>query len=279
MIKSFLLLLNLVLITGCTSAFFQPNSRTYKASFAEGVNPRPLWIQSFDGSPLSAWYFSTPAKKPKGLVVQFHGNGDSMMLSYQYLYWMVDEGYDLITFDYRGYGNSPGSPSIHEVFHDGLSFLQYSNKLAKEKNLKMIAMGQSLGGSILLRALEEYHPSELAAIVVEGSFAGYREISRDKIGYFALTRPFKFMASFLVSDMYSPGGDQLRKLPNVPKFVMHAQKDLTVLYHHGEELFAGMSEPKYFWPNSEPGHINTFYMNGGAKRAEFVRALTNSIQK
>ena len=116
--KSLLCILLVLIVSGCTSVFFQPSRQVFPASFEKNITPRPFRIPSFDQTPLSAWYFSAPKQPAKALVVQFHGNAENMTTHYQSVYWLTAEGFDLITFDYRGYGSSPGDPSMTDVLKD-----------------------------------------------------------------------------------------------------------------------------------------------------------------
>ncbi len=263
-----------LMISGCTSVFFQPSTQVFPAAFDKNITPRPFRIPSFDQTPLSAWYFSAPKQPAKALVVQFHGNAENMTTHFQSVHWLAAEGYDLITFDYRGYGSSPGDPSMTEVSKDVIATIQYADKLASEKKLSLILIGQSLGGSLLLNALQELRPKNLKAIVIEGGFYSYRQIAREKLELFWLTKPLKFLTSVLISDLYSPGGkDKLARLPRVPKYLLYSEQDPVVPFNHGEKIFSEMSEPKYFWPHSERGHINGFFIQNGKRRVELLKAF------
>lgn len=263
-----------LLTCGCTSVFFQPSKKIFPTSFDKNSSPRPFRIESFDKTPLSAWYFSATQQPAKALVVQFHGNAENMTTHYQSVHWLTREGFDLITFDYRGYGSSPGKPNMTDVHKDVIETIRFVEKLALEKKLSLVLIGQSLGGSLLLSALQETRPSNLKAIVIEGSFYNYRQIAREKLDLFWLTRPFKFLTNFVISDMYSPGGkEKLKRLPEVQKFVLHSEFDPIVPFHHGRQLFEEMSEPKEFWSHREPGHINGFFIQNGKRRTDLVRAL------
>ena len=92
---------------------------------------------------------------------------------------MTDEGYDLFSFDYRGYGISEGQPSQEGVNQDALAAIHY---VAGQTKQKLILYGQSLGGAILLRSLDDVPAADRArikAVVIESSFYSYHAIARD----------------------------------------------------------------------------------------------------
>ena len=60
----------------------------------------------------------------------------------------MDKGYNLLTFDYRGYGLSEGKPDIEGVLKDGLDFTDAIMKYNKVDKRNLIIHGQSLGGAV-----------------------------------------------------------------------------------------------------------------------------------
>lgn len=253
----------------------------------EGLVYQEQMVASEDGTKLATWYFPTLenvkkkpelvfAEKPtetRAIVVQFHGNAENMTTHYRFLSWLPFNGYDLLTFDYRGYGQSVGKKNITGIFSDVKAMLHYADQLASEKHLPLIVYGQSLGGSLLLRALQETSLTNLKLIVIESSFWGYQMIAREKLAGFWLTWPFQWLAYLLVSDHYRPGGKGLEKLPPVPKVLIYSEHDPVVPINHGEELFRDLKDPKYFWKHSTPGHVNAMFVEQGKYREELLAMM------
>ena len=59
--------------------------------------------------------------------------------------WLVDAGYNVFIFDYRGYGRSEGSPDVKGINLDAEAALE--TLLARTAG-KVIVFGKSLGGAV-----------------------------------------------------------------------------------------------------------------------------------
>jgi alpha-beta hydrolase superfamily lysophospholipase len=252
--------------------FFQPSRDRYPFLEHDQLKAEEVTFQSDDGTKLAAWYLSASAaakahpdlvakefkdrtERPRGLVVQWHGNAENMTSHYRFLAWITLQGYDLLTFDYRGYGASEGEKDVDGIYQDARAMIRHASALAKEKNLPLIFVGQSLGGSLLLRALSEVHPNNLKLLVIEAAFYGHRQIAREKLASLWFTWPLQWLPYLLISDRYKPGGPDLQKLPPVPKILIYSYEDPVIPYHHGEQLFADMTEPKELWSVHVSGHV------------------------
>jgi len=74
-------------------------------------------------------------KKPYPLVIYFHGFSELFTLTeiarkYEYI---LDLGYSLIIFNFRGYRISEGSISISSQISDSLKIIEFANIMAKKK--------------------------------------------------------------------------------------------------------------------------------------------------
>src|SRR5262245_4373895 len=83
---------------------------------AFGVNYEPLTVTTRDGERLQAW--SRPQRSPRAVIVYFHGNGGNLSVWAPILAAIVQQGYSLLAFDYRGYGQSTGRPTERGLYRD-----------------------------------------------------------------------------------------------------------------------------------------------------------------
>lgn len=236
-----------------------------------------LQLPSRDGTQLAAWHFQSKLP-PKALVVQWHGNAENMTSHYMFLGWITDEGYDLLTFDYRGYGSSAGRANVDGVYQDALAMIEHAERIAAEKKLPLVFVGQSLGGSLMLRALQEIHPTSLKLIVVEAAFYSYQEIAREKLASFWLTWPLQWLAYPLTTDRYKPGGEGLKKLPSgVPVVLIYSEDDPIIPIHHGEKIFSDLREPKQFWSYPDRGHVAGLFVEDGRLRKKLLQEMKSAL--
>jgi uncharacterized protein len=274
-------ILILLALSGCGRFFFYPDSNTYLAPETFKLRYRDLTFQSLDGTVLHGWFFPAAEKhgsRLKGTVVQFHGNGQNISSHYLSLVWLLDEGYQLFTFDYRGYGKSAGDPTFQGAYQDALSALEISWGLHQASGGgKFIVYGQSLGGAIALRAVADFkHADQIALVVADSTFASYKRITQGKMALFWLSWPLSPLGWLAVSDQYAPASvlDRIR----ARILVIHDKRDPTVEFEHGEWLFRAASSPKDFWILDDGLHIGVFSTGGGNQRrfVEYLETLPQS---
>jgi alpha-beta hydrolase superfamily lysophospholipase len=262
----------LPLMLGCTNVFFQPTREKYfDPKKFSGSEPRDLHFESSTGNRLHAWLFKARKRPPRDVtVVQFHGNAENMTSHFASVVWLLDEGFDLFTFDYRGYGESEGAPYPAGVLADSLAALDQAWEAAGKRERSLIVYGQSLGGAVALKALEVWpHREAVRDIVIESSFLSYQRMAREKLAGLWFTWPFQWLAYLLVSDGQSPA-EELGKLSPIPILVMHGGKDEVVPFHHGEEIYRRAGAPKCFLTVPDGEHIQLLATPNGIYRKAFL---------
>lgn len=277
-----LALLTIALLTGCTSVFFQPSRVRYPYLEVDELSAKTETLISKDGTKLSAWAIdsvqsrknhpeiATPkdlaANEKRGIALQFHGNAENMTSHYRFQLWLLFEGWDVLTFDYRGYGMSAGDTSnLDGVRDDGVAAIEWANKIAKEKNLPLVIFGQSLGANIAVSAMKEMNPDRLKLFVVDSSFYSFTSIAREKLSDVWFLWPFQWLGWLLVSDELSAGPKLENLTPTTlgafktPAIFLHSLNDPIVSNRQGEKLYGVYPSEKIRWTTAEPGHVNTLF--------------------
>ena len=83
-----------------------------------GIPHETLTIATGDGETLRARPLSAAAQGPRAHIVYFHGNGGNLSLWAPILVGIARQGYSVLAFDYRGYGNSTSYPSERGLYRD-----------------------------------------------------------------------------------------------------------------------------------------------------------------
>lgn len=233
------------------------------------------WIQADIDSPTHATGSDKPA--PLGTIVQFHGNAQNMTSHFLFLAWLVPLGFDLVVFDYRGYGKSQGVPTREGLVHDGIAMLEWVRTHSRSPNI--VVIGQSLGGTVAIPSLVQSGFAGIKALVVDSTFASYREVARIKLSDIWLTWPFQYPLSYLVSDDYSPQ-DFVGKL-SIPKLFIHAVGDPVVPFASGKKLYELANPPKEFWTiplgGIGDGHTGAFGDQNPLYRKRLVEYLCQQL--
>lgn len=234
-------------------------------------------IESPDGTRLHSWYFPAD-QKSKGIAVLFHGNAQNLSAHYLALSWMVRHHYDVWVWDYRGYGLSQGEAESSGVYEDSLEALSYLHKLItqrreRDKSQKLILVGQSLGGNILMKALEDSpYQSDANFLVLDSTFLSYKELARDKLASVWFFWPIQHLSYVLISDEFSPR-EKLSAI-KIPTLVIHGQKDEVIPFSYGEEVFNLLeTSKKWFWNIEEGRHISTLGSGKGGYEEKLIKLI------
>ena len=269
-------LLTLVFLTGCTSLFYQPDRMLYSRPDRLKIKYKDVFFDSKDKTRLHGWYLYNKENlnRPKGLVVFFHGNAQNLSSHYVSVGWMTQHGYDVLVWDYRGYGLSQGEPEPKGVYEDSIAALDYALKRYIEGGHKqLIFMGQSLGGNILMRAFKDFPKKEqVDLLVLDSTFLSYSAMAKDKMKSMWLTWPLHPLAGVLFSDKYSPK-DYVASITN-PALIIHGRIDNIVPYRFGHEIHEKIGSPKkWFWKIDEGRHIDSFHAHDLRYRKELIKLL------
>jgi fermentation-respiration switch protein FrsA (DUF1100 family) len=210
-------------------------------------------IPSEDGITLAAWWFKSIAKDSyKKLIIHFHGNAENMTSHFLFTAWLTQEGFDVLTFDYRGYGRSTQLPPTREgLVEDGCAVFRWVQQHPSLKNYEVHVIGQSIGGAVAIASLA-HCPNQVQGLVIDSSFSSYRKIARQKLGGVFLTWPLQYPLSFLVTDDWSPI-DSIDKL-RMKMLFFHNVNDPVVPYNLGKELYDKAVAPKVWVDVEIDGH-------------------------
>jgi len=151
-------------------------------------------------------------------ILYFGGNGESMAKSSDYIAKQFPE-FTCYLMDYRGFGNSTGTPSEKALFHDALALYD----TIKDKHVDISIGGRSLGTGIAIYVAAHRKIAKLALIT-----------PYDSIESVAQERYPIYPASLLLKDTY----DSLSLVSHIKAktFIVMAEKDRVIPRSHTEKL-------------------------------------------
>lgn len=276
--RSLGLLLLAVLLSGCTQFFFQPHSYLIDTPERHGIEYRIESFQAADGTALNAWFLPAQDKngnkdggKAKATVLFLHGNAENISTHFRNIMWLPAAGYNVLAFDYRGYGASDGTPSLAGMQLDIDAAMR---SLLAHKDVdpdRIVIFGQSLGGALAIHyAAHSAYRANIRAVVIDSAFFDYRLIVREKLAGFFLTWPFQWLPWLTIDDDYSPA-NSVAAISPLPLLLLHGDRDVVVPPHHSRQLFERAGEPKQLW--IVPGANHTQSLNDETVRNSLLEFL------
>jgi hypothetical protein len=166
-----------------TSMFFVPYRDMLDATPRDdGFDYEELSIPS-NGSSLFAWWF--PSRRPAGegprpLVLHVHGNAGNLSYHWMLAAGLADHGFDVLEFDYRGFGRSPGRVSRRTAREDVVAALDFASVRAAHSGAPLVVLAQSMGAALTMEAL--VGRADVSAVVLDAPFSSWSGIAWDHVG-------------------------------------------------------------------------------------------------
>jgi fermentation-respiration switch protein FrsA (DUF1100 family) len=222
-----------------------------------GAPFQPLQLVTADGLRLdAATLTSDGADRARPWVIYFHGNAGSLRRArvQQHLQTLHGLGYNVLSFDYRGYGRSEGEPSEAGLYDDALAAYEYLRRDGVD-GARIILAGQSLGSAVAV---------ELATRVTTAGVALFSPIDSVPL---AAGRIYPWVpANYLAVNRF----DSIAKVARLrqPVVVFHSESDRLIPLAAARTLFAAITAPKRMFETGG-GHNNAGFADPDALRLAF----------
>lgn len=284
--KNIFFLITVFFLSGClNSRFYEPRQIIYDTPENHGLNYENVSFKSHDGTVLSGWLIKAVGK-PVGTIIHFHGNYGNISYYLKQIAWLPAEGFNVFTFDYRGYGKSEGTPERFGVYQDSVAAMEFITSKAGINHDNLLIFAQSLGGTNAISVVGNNNFSGIRAMAVEGTFFSYRTEANDainlavkrKIGNIPCLSLQILPVSFLaVSDSYSPRY-YIENAAPIPVLFIHCKDDKYVGHHHSKLLYDKAKEPKELWLIKNCEHLDLF-TKSKKYREKLAAYFTNSCKR
>lgn len=223
--------------------FYYPDRTVYDTPASHGLKYEEVGFFSADGTRLSGWFIPVVGSSAKGTVLHLHGNAENMTSHYDFVSWLPLHGFNLMVFDYRGYGKSGGKPGREGVYQDSRAALNYLRSRKDIDHTRLLLLGQSLGGAQAITVVGNGDRQGVRAVVSDSTFYSYRSIVRDTIGRMPLLSFFRTpLSQILISDRLSPA-DAVARIAPIPLLLIHGTRDQVIPFSHAEQLYARAGQP------------------------------------
>lgn len=267
----------MIWLVGCASMdgfFFDPtpvDAYTLGGDVIPAEQVELVEFESADGTLLfGAWARQgepLPGQPPAPVLLHHHGNKGNLDFHWERveLYWTY--GYDVLIYDYRGYGASQGTPTHDAVLADGLAATELAlTALATDDSRQLLVHGTSLGGYVALSSSGSLPPG---ALVTEDVFSSAANLAETNTGM-ALHSGYLFEGEWDAMAAAS-------RLDDVPLLVVHGDADTYIRPEHARWLFDAAVEPKELWlvPGGDHGPASDSPRHYEILPDEYAQRLTD----
>jgi fermentation-respiration switch protein FrsA (DUF1100 family) len=213
---------------------FHPERYPVGPSWTLPANAEDVWMQTSDGVRLHGWFTKASARPATATVIYFHGNGGNL----SYVGWigqhLAAHGFDVLLFDYRGYGRSDGEVSDEQaLYRDADAAYDYAVTERGAQPDRVALYGQSLGTAA---AIDLASRRTCGALVLESAFSSASDLA-------AVILPWlPRWAHRLARNRF----ESARKLADIhrPVLITHGEPDEVIPTAQGRKLFDLANEPK-----------------------------------
>ncbi len=253
------------------------DARLAAAGFANGRDLRDVTATTADGLTLHGWLARAPGgpadAAPRRAVLYLHGNGGDRRIRLGETDALNALGWDVLLFDYRGYGENPGSPSEAGLRRDGRAFWAATLGLGYRPERIVIA-GVSLGGGVATPLAAELCEAGTppAGLLLRSTFDSLANAAADRFPWLPVR--------LLLKDPFDSAAVAGRV--TCPVFQAHGTADPIVPLPLGRRLHAAFPDrsadgtAKRWLPIEGAGH-NAVRSEGGVRFAEAERAFLEAV--
>jgi fermentation-respiration switch protein FrsA (DUF1100 family) len=212
-----------------------------------GLEAQEVHLSPEPGVQLHAWFF--PHQNPLATLLFCHGNAGNVSHRLENVYHLLRTGFQVLLFDYRGYGHSSGRPSEEGLYRDAAAAWEHLAAREDTASAPRIIFGRSLGGAV---AVELATQVKADGLIIESTFTSIRTLARLVFPLPLPRLPVKY--------------DSLSKIGQIEMSLLsvHGERDELIPFADGLLLFAAAPEPKAWYPIPNAGHNDTYLVGGEA---------------
>jgi len=161
----------------------------------------------------------------------------------------------VVVYNYRGYGNSEGTPSLDGVCEDAVGAYDY---LVREEHVEgdhIIAYGESFGSGVTGQLVAR---RKVGGVILQSGFSSLLRASRDTLPWLRLY-PDSWFPKQMMDNV------AVFSKPHPPLLIIHGQKDRVLSVQNAQDLYAAAAQQKTLLINPDGDHGafgkgNTFFI-------------------
>jgi uncharacterized protein len=235
-----------LVLVGCVwwiqdSLVFQPTRGYADLPESRGLKHEDVALAIANNVTVRGWFVHALGA-PQATILYLHGNGGDLSSYLTDISQLAKAGFDSLSIDYEGYGESSGHPSEANTYRDAAAAWSWLTTQRGVPSEHLAIWGFSLGGAVATQLAETYTPG---ALVLQSTFTSLPDVGALR---------FYWLPAHLITHNFFASLERMSKI-HAPVFIAHSRTDKIVPFEMGRRLFAVANEPKVF-RELTGGHIN-----------------------
>ena len=225
---------------------YRPKTSNTPATF--NISFEKITVKSKDGLDLAGWWIPSIHGKSRIVIIFCHGLGADKYQVMDYVPFLRENGYNILSFDFRGHGENKSKYTSLGYFE--INDLLGAVDFVKTKGMKSIGvLGLSMGAATAIVAAKK--TGDINAIVSDSGFARLAPLINRyakriyHISFTPLVSLVKKVAEIRISAKYDTVNpvDDIKDL-KVPVLIIHGDKDENIPVENANMLYESAKEPK-----------------------------------
>ncbi|MFB6230757.1 MAG: alpha/beta hydrolase [Salinibacter sp.] len=248
---------------------FQPSGRLLATPDDAGMSYETVHLDTDDGETLHGWWIpapdvsreTSPGVSAEHTLLFFHGNAGNISGRLESVQQFHQLGLNVLIVDYRGYGQSTGSPSEEGIYRDAAACWRYLTATKGLAPQEIIVFGRSMGGGAATWLATRKQPG---AVILESVFTNVPDVGAHHYSFLPVRT--------LATNQF----DNESRVPEIdaPKLFIHSRDDRVVPFELGRRVYEAAAEPKQFL-EIEGGHNDGFLVSAD----EYLRTIDDFLSE
>ena len=253
---------------------FQPSSRLLATPDDAGMAYETVQLETDDGETLHGWWIpaadasttdvsreTSPREFAKQTLLFFHGNAGNISGRLESVQQFHRLGLNVMIVDYRGYGQSTGSPSEAGIYSDAAACWRHLTESRGIPPEDIVLFGRSMGGGPATWLASRHRPG---AVILESVFTNVPDVGAHHYSFL----PVRALASNQFDNE-----SRVAEI-DAPKLHIHSRDDRVVPFKLGRQVYDAAAEPKQFL-EIQGGHNDGFLVSADV----YLRMIDNFLSE
>jgi hypothetical protein len=250
-------------IVGLAFAFqdqllFQPSSRLLATPEDAGMAYDTVRLETDDGETLHGWWIpapdvsrgTSPDTTAAHTLLFFHGNAGNISGRLESVQQFRRLGLNVLIVDYRGYGQSTGSPSEEGIYRDAAACWEHLTEDRGIAPADIVVFGRSMGGGPATWLAARHPPG---ALILESVFTTVPDVG---------AHHYSFLPVRALATNQFDNEARVAEI-DAPTLHIHSRADRVVPFELGRRVYEAAAAPKQFL-EIQGGHNDGFLVSAEA---------------